>query len=134
MTFLLNQLILAFWNFINSRIDAYRILKNKIIAHGVNFIAYAIVVGVLILLFKMSFLHAINFCLSAFANRQLSFDLLLNIRRKLPWFYQSTANPPKAWWDKVERKLFGVDYNGKTIAMYYAILFIFTLVPEIIKW
>ena len=131
MTFVLNQLILAFCNFINSRIDAYRILKHKTIAHGVNLIAYAIATAVLIWLFKMPLLQAINFCISAFCNRQLSFDIPLNKRRGLPWYYQSTANPPKSWWDRVERKLFGVDYDGKKIVAWYSIFFILTLIPEI---
>lgn len=133
MSFLLNQIWLATWNIINSRIDAYRIIKSKTIAHAINFGAYALFVGVLCLVAKFEIKTIALFCVSAFANRQISFDIPLNIRRGLPWFYQSTANPPNAWWDRVERKLFGVDYDGKKIVMWYSILFVFTLVLEFFK-
>lgn len=127
MTFIINQFILAFFNFINSRIDAYRIMHNKTIAHGINFGTYAILVGVLIWLFKMNMPHAVIFCFSAFFQRQLSFDIPLNIRRHLPWFYQSMANPPKAIWDKIERRLFGMDYDGKKIIMFYSVMWCVTI-------
>lgn len=134
MTFILNQLILAFFNVVNSRVDAYRILKNKTIAHGINFAAYSVLVGLLIVLFKMDVAHGVIFGFSAFFNRQLSFDIPLNLRRGLKWFYQSMANPPKAILDKIERWLFGVDYNGKWIVMYYAILWLVTVGFNYIKW
>jgi len=126
MTFIINQFILAFCNFINSRVDAYRILRNKTIAHGINLGIYAVITGLLIVLFKMNWPNAILFCLSAFANRQISFDIPLNKRRGLPWFYQSTANPPAAWWDRVERAMFP-DNNGKKIAEFYAIIWCVTI-------
>lgn len=122
MTFVINQLILAFCNLVNSRIDAYRILRNKTIAHGINFGVYAIIVGALIIIFKMNWPHAIIFCFSAFFQRQLTFDIPLNLIRHKKWYYQSMANPPKALWDKIERRLFGMDYDGKKIVMFYAIL------------
>lgn len=127
MTFIINQFILAVFNFINSRIDAYRILRNKTIAHGINFGAYVALMGVLIWLFKMDVSHAIIFCWSAFFQRQLSFDIPLNLRRGLKWYYQSIAKPPKAIWDKIERKLFGIDYNGKKIVMFYSVMWACTL-------
>lgn len=126
MTFIINQFILAFCNFINSRIDAYRILRNKTIAHGINFGVYALFVGLLIVLFKMNLPNSILFCFSAFFNRQLSFDIPLNLRRGLKWYYQSAANPPAAWWDRVERALFP-DNNGKKIAKFYAIMWCVTI-------
>lgn len=126
MTFVINQFSLAFCNFINSRIDAYRILRNKTIAHGINFTIYAVIVGVIIFIFKMNWPNGVLFCFSAFFNRQLSFDLPLNVRRHLPWYYQSTANPPAAWWDRVERALFP-DNNGKKIAQFYAIMWCVTI-------
>lgn len=127
MTFVLNQLILAFYNFINSRIDAYRILDNKEIAHGINLGAYAVVTGLLVWLFKMNLPEAILFCMSAFFNRQLSFDIPLNLRRGLMWYYQSTANPPKALWDRVERWVFGFQYNGKNIVLFYSTMWCVTI-------
>lgn len=132
MSFLLNQLALAFFNLVNSRIDAYRILRNKTIAHGINFGAYAAFIGLVIWIADYSLSNGVLFGISAFLNRQLSFDIPLNLRRGLPWFYQSTANPPKAWWDKVERRLFGIDYDGKKIVFWYSALFLFTLIPAIL--
>jgi len=121
------QLALIGFNLINSRIDAYRILKNKTISHGVNFVAYAAFVGAIIWVTNFNIKYGIVFGISAFLNRQLSFDISLNIRRKLPWFYQSTANPPKAVMDRIERWLFGIDYDGKKIAVYYFGIWIFTI-------
>lgn len=131
MTFILNQLVLSFWNIINSRIDAYRILKNKSIAHGVNFTAYALATTIVIWVANYDLKTIILFCMSAFANRQLSFDIPLNLRRGLPWYYQSTANPPKALMDKIERKLFGIDYDGKKIVMCYSVLFVWSIIPNL---
>jgi len=131
MTFIINQFILAFWNFINSRIDAYRILKNKAIAHGINFGAYAILVGMLIWLFKMNWPNGILFCISAFANRQLSFDIPLNLRRHLKWYYRSSANPPKALLDRIERKIFPYG-SGEEIVVFYVFLWVATIVIKTI--
>jgi hypothetical protein len=131
MSFLLNQLSLAFWNLINSRVDAYRILKNKTIAHGINFGVYGVIVGVLVYLGRYELKTVILFCCSAFLNRQLSFDIPLNLRRGLPWYYQSIANPPKSLMDRVERKLFGVDYDGKKIVMWYSIFYAVTIIIKI---
>lgn len=124
MNYIINQFLLAFWNLINSRIDAYRILKNKTIAHGINFVAYGLFVGLVCWLFEYDLKTIILFSVSAFFNRQFSFDLPLNLRRHLPWYYQSTANPPKAILDRVERFLFG-DHPlvGIKIAIVYGILY-----------
>lgn len=134
IAFLINQVVLAAFNLANSRIDAYRILKNKEIAHAVNFIAYAIFATVVAHVARYDIGDIVVFYCAAFFNRQLSFDIALNKRRKLPWYYQSTANPPKALWDKIERKLFGMDYDGKKIVLwyslfYFSILFIKTISP-----
>lgn len=118
MTFLLNQLALAFFNLVNSRLDAYRILKHKNIAHGINFGAYAVFVGLIIWLFNYKVDEAALFCFNAFFGRQVIFDTMLNIRRGLWPFYQSTANPPKAVMDRIERILFP-DNNGKKIFFFY---------------
>lgn len=130
LTYLINQAILVAFNLTNVKIDAYRIIKHKVIAHGINLAAYGLFTALLIWVFKMNWGNAILFCISAFANRQLSFDIPLNRRRGLPWFYQSTAETPAAFWDRVERKLFGTA-NGKKIAAIYAGMWIVCL---IIKW
>lgn len=141
MTFIINQLILAFFNYVNSRIDAYRIFRDKAIAHGINFSAYAIFS---LLLYYISvkptltwaefpYIKFLIYCVSALCNRQLSFDIPLNLRRGLDWFYQSVANPPKALMDKIERKLFGVDYDGKKIVVFYAIMWCISVGFNFIK-
>lgn len=126
MTFVINQFILAFCNLINSRVDAYLILRNKTIAHGINLGVYTAITGLLIFLFKMNWPNAILFCFSAFFNRQLSFDIPLNLRRHLKWYHQSTANPPAAWWDRVERSVFP-DNDGKKIAKFYILMWCVTI-------
>ncbi len=127
VTFVINQFILAFFNFINSRVDAYRILKQKTIAHAVNFIAYAVVVGALIWLFKMNWPNGILFCFSAFFQRQLTFDIPLNKKRGLKWDYQSAANPPKALLDRIERIVFP-DNDGERIAIFYMAMWAITII------
>ena len=102
MIWWLPHILLIAWNIANSQIDAYRILKHKNIAHGVNFGAYAVVVGVLTWINHNYWILP----LSAFFNRQITFDIPLNVRRKLDWFYQSTAIIPKAVMDRIERFVF----------------------------
>lgn len=118
MTFYINQLSLAFFNLLNSHLDAYRILKNKSIAHGINISLYAAYICMLALLFDMRGWELFLFSCSAFFNRQLSFDITLNIRRGLPWDYQSTAEPPKALMDRIENIIFAGS-SGNQIAMIY---------------
>jgi hypothetical protein len=124
---LIGQLGLILFNITNAYIDAFRILKNKTIAHAINFGAYLAFAGLLCLLLSLPAWPAILFLLSAFFNRQLSFDIPLNLRRGLPWDYQSTANPPKAVLDRIERKLFGVGDVGKQIATIYMVCY-FTII------
>jgi hypothetical protein len=124
MSFIVNQFVLGCWNLFNSELDAYRILKNKTIAHGVNFVLYGGLVGLLIWEGQYDFKTIVLFCLSAFFNRQFSFDIPLNFRRHLKWYYQSTATPPKAILDRIERFLFG-DHPlvGIKIAIVYGVLY-----------
>lgn len=130
LTYLINQAILVVFNLVNVRIDAYRIAKDKVIAHGINLIAYILWCALFIWIFKMNFWNALLYGIAAFANRQLSFDIPLNIRRHLPWFYQSTAETPQAWWDRTEIKIFHTT-NGKKIVAYYAGIWLLCL---LIKW
>ena len=129
MIFLLNQFILAFCNLINSRVDAYRIMKNKTIAHALNLSAY-LVIAIILYYFTVKpelswvefpYVDFAIYLILAFCNRQISFDIPLNLRRHLDWFYQSTANPPAAWWDRIERMLFP-DNDGKKIVLFYSIM------------
>lgn len=111
IVFLIGQLLLAIFNVANSRIDAYRIMKDKDIAHALNFTAYLVFTIVLCIIFGFRLYPIILFMLSAFFNRQFSFDIPLNLRRGLAWNYQSTANPPKAILDRIERAIFGTAPN-----------------------
>lgn len=126
MSFVLNQLALAFFNFVNSRIDAYRILRNKHIAHGINFTAYALFAGLVIWIADYNLPNAVLFCFSAFFGRQIVFDPALNLRRNLSFFYQSTANPPRAIMDRIERILFP-DNDGRKIFYFYLIMWTATI-------
>lgn len=117
---------LVLFNLTNVWIDAYRIMRHKRIAHGINFAAYALFVAFLCWQCHWGIGVITLFCVSAFCNRQLSFDVPLNIRRRLPWWYMSTANPPKAWWDKIERMIVG--YNGKLITTIYAAILLICLI------
>lgn len=68
--------------------------------------------------------------LSAFFNRQITFDIPLNLRRGLKWYYVSLDKPPKAWLDRQEIKIFG--YNGAAITFMYFVLWILSFVYFII--
>lgn len=127
--YIINHLMLAGFNLINSQVDAYRILKHKTIAHAINFGAYGAVVLFLIITQGMRWYDIMIFCVSAFCNRQLSFDIPLNLRRGLKWDYISTAKPPKAILDRIEIRIFG--YNGRAPVVCYSVLF---LICTVIKF
>ena len=119
MKFIVDQLILALFNYLNSQIDAYKILQNKTIAHGVNFGAYAALTAALVYLSHDTFWASFTFCLSAFFNRNLVFDSFLNKKRGLSIYYVSTAEVPSSFLDRIEIRIFG--RNGKVIFFFYAI-------------
>ncbi len=134
MTFLINHLILAVHNCINVFIDAYKIKTfaklGKNVRHGINLAAYLGTISILVFIHSDSWWYRANFIFSALVQRQLTFDLPLNIRRGLPLFYQSTAERPKAFMDRVERWLFPSN-DGKLIATVYLILFCITIGVQI---
>lgn len=117
ITCLINQLVLVVFNYANSRIDAYRILHNKKIAHGINFAAYAVFVGLLCWLGRYDIWNIVLFGVSAFTNRQFSFDIPLNKRRRLKWDYVTKADPPASILDRIEIRLFG--RNGRAPFLLY---------------
>lgn len=119
------DILLIGFNAVNSQLDAYRILKHKKIAHGINFGAYLILVGVTIYLYQMNPARSIVFSIGALCNRQITFDIPLNLRRKLKWFHVSTAKPPKAILDRIE--IWAVGYNGKLLVLIYSIGWILSL-------
>lgn len=126
LTISITILLQMLFNVVNSRVDAYRILKNKTIAHGINLGCYAVVVGIEVYFLKMVWCMAAIFCIQAFLNRQNTFDIPLNLRRGLKFGYMSQDKPPKAWWDRQEYKIFG--NNGRAIAITYAILWLISLI------
>ncbi len=125
---ILPNIILIGFNVVNAYADAYRIKRlNKNIAHGLNFGAYAAITALCVWLFKMPLWYAVTFCVSAFLNRQITFDIPLNLRRGLKWWYVSLAQPPKAFMDRIEVKLFGRN-NGKQVAIFYFCFWIISLI------
>jgi len=120
--------IQAVFNILNAYFDAYRILKNKTIAHWVNFGVYAIIYGIEVWQFHYNLPQAILLAFIALINRQLTFDIPLNLRRRIndksiTWYYVSKAERPAAWWDRFEIWLFQTR-NGKKMVYWYVGLFI----------
>jgi hypothetical protein len=137
ITYLINQGALAGFNLINSRIDAYRILKNKTIAHGMNLGAY-LVFAIVLYYFTIKpaltwadfpYVDFAIYLVSAFTNRQGTFDIPLNLRRGFKWDHVSTAKPPKAFLDRIEIRLFG--YNGRAPVLMYAAVWVACLIIKI---
>lgn len=120
---------LSLFNLANVWIDAYRIMKHKRIAHGINFGAYTLFVAFMCWVTHWSLGVITLFCVAAFCNRNLSFDIPLNIRRRLPWDYVSTAKPPKAVLDRIEIRIFG--YNGRAPVVVYAGVWVLCLIIKI---
>lgn len=129
ITYLINQAALAGFNLINSRVDAYRITRHKRVVHGINFGAYALFCALLCWLARWDAWQIILFCVSAFCNRQFSFDIPLNLRRGLKWDYVTKADPPKSILDRIEIRLFG--RNGRAPFLVYGIVWLVCLIIKI---
>lgn len=127
--YLLAHVALVAFNLINSRVDAYRIMANKTIAHGINFGAYTLFVALLCWFAQWNAGVITLFFVSAFCNRQLSFDIPLNLRRGLKWDYVSLAKPPKAFLDRIEIRVFG--YNGRAPIFMYGTVWVVCLIVKI---
>lgn len=116
-------IILIAANLVNVFIDAYKITKlNKNIRHGINFAVHGIVVGACMWIWHLN----LWFILFAFCNRQLTFDIPLNLKRHLPWDYVTKERPPKAVMDRIEVRVFG--YDGRTPIIFYSFGFIASLI------
>jgi hypothetical protein len=135
---LMNTLCLSGFNLINSRIDAFRILKNKTIAHGINLTSY-FVFSILQYIFtekptfswcKFPYVHLFVYLVAAFCNRQITFDIPLNLRRGLKWDHVSQDRPPKAFWDRFEVRIFG--YNGRLPVLVYTLLWVISLISLVL--
>lgn len=129
ITYLVNQGALAGFNLINSRVDAYRILHNKTIAHGINFTAYAAFCALLCWLARWDVWQVVTFCVSAFAQRQFTFDIPLNKRRGLQWDYVTKADPPASILDRIEIRIFG--RNGRAPFLVYGVVWVICLIIKI---
>lgn len=117
-------MILILFNILNAFFDASRIKKNKRIYHGLNLLAYCVVMGFEVWLFEIRGWWIVLYCLSAFFNRQLFFDIPLNLARGLTWDYVSKEKLPKAKMDRIEIWMFGL--NGKPPVLVYSIGWIIT--------
>jgi hypothetical protein len=129
ISYLLAQLILASFNLLNAVHDANRIRLHKRIYHGLNFGVYVLLVAFLCWKAHWNIGVITLFCVSAFCNRQLSFDVPLNRFRGLKWDYVSLAKPPKSILDRIEIRLFG--YNGWAPVIMYAVVWVVCLIIKI---
>lgn len=127
---LAGQLFLSIFNVANVNIDAYLIFNNKRVGHLVNFCAYAILTTLLCILFPFSTFAVVLFCISAFLNRQFTFDIPLNLRRGLEWDYQTLdASSNASLLDRLERSVFGNSPNvGKKIFKAYLACYAVTII------
>lgn len=124
--YLAAQMALIVFNLTNVKIDAYRIMRHKQIAHSINFGAYTFFCGLLAWACGWNVGVITLFSVSAFTNRQLSFDIPLNLRRGLKWDYVSTAKPPKSILDQIEIRLFR--YNGRAPVVVYGVVWVVCLI------
>jgi hypothetical protein len=137
ISIILSHIALIGFNRANVLVDAYKIKRAlkmnvpKAVRHGINFLAYAIAVTGLIWWMGMDWGNNAIFCISAFCNRQISFDIQLNKRRGLAWDYVTTDNPPKAIMDRIEIAIFGRD--GQRPVIVYSNFWALTLVANIIS-
>lgn len=127
MTLLINQICFAWYNVLNAYGDSVRIKQDKTINHFINGMAYLLYVFFVILIDgHFNFSTLVLTPLSAFCNRQLSFDIPLNLMRKpaLKWDYVSKE--PKSVIDRLEIRIFG--YNGRAPVVFYSAILILTII------
>ncbi len=127
--YIIAHTLLITFNLLNAKLDARRIMLGRRIYHGVNFGAYALYCGVMCWAAQWEIGVITLFSVSAFCNRQLSFDIPLNIWRSLKWDYVSLAKPPKSITDRIEIRLFG--YNGRAPVYMYAGVWVVCLIIKI---
>lgn len=127
MTFAINQAIFILINLLMAGNDAIKIKKHKPVEHLMNGIVYCLSIFVFILIFEMRLFESLVFTVCCFANRQLSFDIPLNLMRKLKWDYVSPS--PESFIDKVEKYFFKDD--GRTPVYIYTAIFVVTLIVSL---
>ena len=126
--YLIAHVFLVVFNVLNAWNDATRIKRNKRIYHGINFGAFALYCAFLCWAAQWNLEVIALFLVSAFCNRQLSFDIPLNLMRGLKWDYVSLAKPPKSITDRVEIWAFG--YNGRAPVIVYAAIWLVCLIVK----
>lgn len=130
IAYIIAQLGLTLFNIGNAAFDAHRIMMGYRIYHGINFGIYVLVAGGICWVGHFDLGTIILFAVSAFCNRQLSFDIPLNLMRGLKWDYVSTAKPPKSLTDRIEIWLFG--YNGRAPVFMYAAIWLACLIIKML--
>jgi hypothetical protein len=103
--------------------DASKIKANKTIDHFLNGVAYILTITVFCMIFKMDWFESGLFTLSCFCNRQLFFDVPLNLMRKLKWNYIPVK--PESFIDKIEGK---IGFSPGTAEIIYSQLWAFTII------
>ncbi len=116
---ILTLFIFAIINLILAFIDAHRIVKSKVILHGLNGLIYAAMVAVPYFLFHNMWLIA-----SLLLLRLIVFNIMLSLFRGFDWDYMPLN--PVSITDKIANKIF--DGHGLIMYSVYALLFIVTLV------
>jgi hypothetical protein len=119
-------IILIAFNIVNVFIDAYKItVLKKWIRHSVNFSLYLTCYVSCLFIFKLhSPLEIMLSAVASFLNRQITFDIPLNLKRGLDWFYVTKERVISkiAFLDRMEIRVFG--YNGKAPVYVYSFLWI----------
>lgn len=116
---IIDFIVLIGINVANAVVDAKLIGKWLRIYHGINFVAYFFLTGLLVFRLELDAPRSILFCLASFFIRQIVFDTSLNIERGLSPYYVSTQTT--AIWDRIEYKI--VSSDGKKQLQFYSIGF-----------
>lgn len=124
MTFLINQAIFVLINTLMAGRDAIKIREHKTIDHFNNGLMYLLSIVVSGMIFRLNIGEFVVFTISCFCNRQLFFDIPLNLIRKLKWYY--VPEKPESFVDKIEAKVFGK--NGKVPVYVYAVAFLLSII------
>lgn len=114
------QALLLLWN-ITDAIGDHKLIKRDIpVNHKTNLLFYLFLLFVQIpLTYQVSVWFMILAPFMGFLNRQLFFDIPLNLMRGLPWDYLPTPGSGTAWWDSIEYKLFGKGKNWLLNVIYF---------------
>jgi hypothetical protein len=124
MTFFIDQLFFSLYNYVDSIINAHKIEKEKKINHKINAIEYCIYISLIIIVnYNYSLINILCYIMSAFLNRQLFFDIILNLKRGLKWDY--VTKYPESILDKIEIRIFG--FNGRAPTILYIFLYLIIL-------